>query len=125
MRSPKPHDLQLLVARERINRKERTSSSHPNLRYCTTTTIARFTTFLYEHTSNEAMRNLRQALSATCYHNHVDGLVKLLHGSFTSILSDRGQEVLEVQLERFFTVYAWKWDSVPQSAGDNFWAISS
>ncbi|KAI0666785.1 hypothetical protein C8Q78DRAFT_1082689 [Trametes maxima] len=35
---------------------------------------------------------------------------KLLHGSFTSVLSTWGQEALELQLERFFTVWAWKWD---------------
>ncbi|KAI0077703.1 hypothetical protein K474DRAFT_1661283 [Panus rudis PR-1116 ss-1] len=36
---------------------------------------------------------------------------KLVHGSFTSILSSLGQEALELQLERFFTVWAWKWDA--------------
>ncbi|KAI0644202.1 hypothetical protein C8Q79DRAFT_974698 [Trametes meyenii] len=35
---------------------------------------------------------------------------KLLHGSFTSVLSTWGQEALELQLERFFTIWAWKWD---------------
>ncbi|EIM86915.1 uncharacterized protein STEHIDRAFT_168790 [Stereum hirsutum FP-91666 SS1] len=35
---------------------------------------------------------------------------KLIHGSFTTILRDQGPEVLEVQLERFFTVWAWRWD---------------
>ncbi|KAF7309999.1 hypothetical protein MIND_00372700 [Mycena indigotica] len=35
---------------------------------------------------------------------------KLRHGSFTSILSTLGQEALEVQLERFFTVWAWSWN---------------
>ncbi|KAF8347839.1 hypothetical protein F5887DRAFT_954381 [Amanita rubescens] len=32
---------------------------------------------------------------------------KLTHGSFTQIMSDLGQEALELQLERFFTVWAW------------------
>lgn len=35
---------------------------------------------------------------------------KLTHGSFTSILTSLGQEALELQLERFFTVWAWSWD---------------
>ncbi|KAJ7289118.1 hypothetical protein C8J57DRAFT_1706037 [Mycena rebaudengoi] len=35
---------------------------------------------------------------------------KLRHGSFASILSSLGQEALELQLERFFTVWAWTWD---------------
>ncbi|KAJ7066364.1 hypothetical protein C8F01DRAFT_1346646 [Mycena amicta] len=35
---------------------------------------------------------------------------KLRHGSFTSILTTLGQEALEVQLERFFTVWAWSWN---------------
>ncbi|KIJ65707.1 hypothetical protein HYDPIDRAFT_88594 [Hydnomerulius pinastri MD-312] len=35
---------------------------------------------------------------------------KLTHGSFTSILSSLGQQALELQLERFFTVWAWTWD---------------
>lgn len=35
---------------------------------------------------------------------------KLTHGSFTSILKTLGQQALELQLERFFTVWAWKWD---------------
>ncbi|KIP08810.1 hypothetical protein PHLGIDRAFT_87678 [Phlebiopsis gigantea 11061_1 CR5-6] len=35
---------------------------------------------------------------------------KLTHGSFASILTSLGQQALELQLERFFTVWAWKWD---------------
>ncbi|KIK61731.1 hypothetical protein GYMLUDRAFT_574566 [Collybiopsis luxurians FD-317 M1] len=35
---------------------------------------------------------------------------KLSHGSFTSILTILGQEALELQLERFFTVWAWSWN---------------
>ncbi|KAG6900327.1 hypothetical protein C0993_012524 [Termitomyces sp. T159_Od127] len=35
---------------------------------------------------------------------------KLLHGSFTTILLAIGQEGLELQLERFFTVWAWSWN---------------
>ncbi|KAH7890743.1 hypothetical protein F5I97DRAFT_1974491 [Phlebopus sp. FC_14] len=35
---------------------------------------------------------------------------KLTHGSFTFILSSLGQQALELQLERFFTVWAWTWD---------------
>ncbi|KAI9440683.1 hypothetical protein H4582DRAFT_1938731 [Lactarius indigo] len=35
---------------------------------------------------------------------------KLTHGSFTSVLKTLGQQALELQLERFFTVWAWKWD---------------
>jgi hypothetical protein len=37
-------------------------------------------------------------------------LLQLTHGSFTSILGTLGQQALELQLERFFTVWAWKWD---------------
>ncbi|KAL6298987.1 hypothetical protein BKA93DRAFT_808924 [Sparassis latifolia] len=39
-------------------------------------------------------------------------LFKLTHGTLTSILSSLGQNALELQLERFFTVWAWKWDIV-------------
>ncbi|KAI0047223.1 hypothetical protein FA95DRAFT_1559283 [Auriscalpium vulgare] len=35
---------------------------------------------------------------------------KLLHGSFASVLGTLGQQALELQLERFFTVWAWRWD---------------
>ncbi|KAJ3806670.1 hypothetical protein EV368DRAFT_49641 [Lentinula lateritia] len=35
---------------------------------------------------------------------------KLTHGSFTTILSTLGQQALELQLERFFTVWAWSWN---------------
>ncbi|KAK7056380.1 hypothetical protein VNI00_002934 [Paramarasmius palmivorus] len=35
---------------------------------------------------------------------------KLTHGSFTSILSTQGRTALELQLERFFTPWAWSWD---------------
>ncbi|KZT18329.1 hypothetical protein NEOLEDRAFT_1159477 [Neolentinus lepideus HHB14362 ss-1] len=37
-------------------------------------------------------------------------LFKVKHGSFTSILDTLGQQALESYLERFFTVWAWKWD---------------
>ena len=52
---------------------------------------------------------------------------KLTHGSFTSILAELGQEALELQLERFFTVWAWSWnleakaqiaDQLGESIGD-------
>lgn len=36
--------------------------------------------------------------------------MQLAHGSFTSILSTIGQQALELQLERFFTVWAWSWN---------------
>ncbi|KAJ8489172.1 hypothetical protein ONZ51_g3067 [Trametes cubensis] len=42
---------------------------------------------------------------------------KLLHGSFTSVLSNLGQQALELQLERFFTVWAWKWDIEDEDFG--------
>ncbi|KAF9269141.1 hypothetical protein L218DRAFT_422502 [Marasmius fiardii PR-910] len=35
---------------------------------------------------------------------------KLTHGSFTSILFNQGRTALELQLERFFIVWAWSWD---------------
>lgn len=35
---------------------------------------------------------------------------QLTHGSFTSILSALGKEALELQLERFFSVWAWSWN---------------
>ncbi|KAJ7108871.1 hypothetical protein C8R43DRAFT_1043786 [Mycena crocata] len=35
---------------------------------------------------------------------------KLRHGSLASILSTLGQQALELQLERFFTVWAWSWN---------------
>ncbi|KAI0032318.1 hypothetical protein K488DRAFT_70742 [Vararia minispora EC-137] len=34
----------------------------------------------------------------------------LTHGSFASISSELGQQALELQLERFFTPWAWNWD---------------
>ena len=52
---------------------------------------------------------------------------KLIHGSFTSILAELGHEALELQLERFFTVWAWSWnleakaqivDQLGESIGD-------
>ncbi|SJL03852.1 uncharacterized protein ARMOST_07209 [Armillaria ostoyae] len=46
---------------------------------------------------------------------------KLTHGSFTSILSALGQQVLELQLERFFTPWAWSWDlECDRGFGDHF-----
>ncbi|CDO75837.1 hypothetical protein BN946_scf184951.g35 [Trametes cinnabarina] len=42
---------------------------------------------------------------------------KLLYGSFTSVLARLGQEALELQLERFFTVWAWKWDIEDENFG--------
>ncbi|KAF4570082.1 hypothetical protein EYR36_009888 [Pleurotus pulmonarius] len=35
---------------------------------------------------------------------------KLTHGSFTAILERLGKEALELQLERFWTVWAWSWN---------------
>ncbi|KAG9223660.1 hypothetical protein CCMSSC00406_0008543 [Pleurotus cornucopiae] len=35
---------------------------------------------------------------------------KLIHGSFTVILERLGKEALELQLERFWTVWAWSWN---------------
>ncbi|KAH8832711.1 hypothetical protein DL96DRAFT_1583100 [Flagelloscypha sp. PMI_526] len=35
---------------------------------------------------------------------------KVTHGSFASILERLGREALELQLERFFTVWAWSWN---------------
>jgi hypothetical protein len=40
----------------------------------------------------------------------INGMQQLTHGSFTSILSTLGQQALELQLERFFTPWAWSWD---------------
>ncbi|EPQ56355.1 hypothetical protein GLOTRDRAFT_138110 [Gloeophyllum trabeum ATCC 11539] len=37
-------------------------------------------------------------------------LFKVKHGSFTHIIDTLGQPALESYLERFFTVWAWKWD---------------
>jgi len=37
-------------------------------------------------------------------------LSQLLYGSFTYVLQTLGQQALELQLERYFTVWAWKWD---------------
>lgn len=38
------------------------------------------------------------------------GYLQLTHGSFATILGDLGQQALELQLERFWTVWAWSWD---------------
>ena len=35
---------------------------------------------------------------------------QLTHGSFTSVFSTLGQQALELQLERFFTPWAWSWN---------------
>jgi len=43
-------------------------------------------------------------------HDDILFLPQLTHGSFTSILSTLGQQALELQLERFFTVWAWSWN---------------
>ncbi|KAK0189008.1 hypothetical protein F5146DRAFT_1057555 [Armillaria mellea] len=46
---------------------------------------------------------------------------KLTHGSFTSILLVHGQQGLELQLERFFTPWAWSWDlECDRGFGDHF-----
>ncbi|KAK0217860.1 hypothetical protein IW262DRAFT_1390984 [Armillaria fumosa] len=46
---------------------------------------------------------------------------KLTHGSFTSILSVHGQQGLELQLERFFTPWAWSWNlECDRGFGDHF-----
>ena len=46
---------------------------------------------------------------------------QLRHGSFASILDALGQQALELQLERFFTVWAWKWDiESPTSLQEHF-----
>ncbi|KAF9482584.1 hypothetical protein BDN70DRAFT_801285 [Pholiota conissans] len=46
---------------------------------------------------------------------------KLTHGSFISILSTLGQQALELQLERFWTVWAWSWDLEDRPAfGEDF-----
>ena len=37
-------------------------------------------------------------------------MAQLIHGTFDSILSFLGQQALELQLERFFTVWAWTWE---------------
>lgn len=37
-------------------------------------------------------------------------VTQLKNGSFTSILATLGQQALEIQLERFFTVWAWSWN---------------
>ncbi|KAI8974529.1 hypothetical protein BD414DRAFT_468058 [Trametes punicea] len=44
-------------------------------------------------------------------------MFKLSHGSFTSVLSNLGQEILELQLEMFFTVWAWEWNMEDQDFG--------
>lgn len=36
--------------------------------------------------------------------------MQISHGSFASVYQTRGKEALELQLERFFTVWAWSWD---------------
>lgn len=48
---------------------------------------------------------------------------KLTHGSFTSILNSLGQQALELQLERFFTVWAWKWDIQADSEFGNCFGV--
>ncbi|KAI0629146.1 hypothetical protein C8Q77DRAFT_1142379 [Trametes polyzona] len=44
---------------------------------------------------------------------------KLIHGSFTSVLATHGQQALELQLERFFTIWAWKWDIEDEDFGSH------
>lgn len=41
-------------------------------------------------------------------------MYQIRHGSFTSIFETLGQQALELQLERFFTVWAWSWDMEEQ-----------
>ncbi|PPQ69776.1 hypothetical protein CVT25_009760 [Psilocybe cyanescens] len=46
---------------------------------------------------------------------------KLTHGSFTSILATLGQQALELQLERFWTVWGWSWNlEEKMSFGEQF-----
>ncbi|KZV94571.1 hypothetical protein EXIGLDRAFT_834893 [Exidia glandulosa HHB12029] len=57
----------------------------------------------HEHSVHDA------ALRAHLLRGYED--FKLLHGTFASILAQpNGRQTLERQLERFFTVWAWKWD---------------
>ncbi|KAI0311747.1 hypothetical protein OF83DRAFT_1087486 [Amylostereum chailletii] len=52
-------------------------------------------------------------VSDTALRSHLLGgyeRFKVAHGSFTSILHNIGQQALELQLERFFTPWAWNWD---------------
>lgn len=36
--------------------------------------------------------------------------MQVKYGTFSSILSGLGKEALELQLERFFTVWSWSWN---------------
>lgn len=38
--------------------------------------------------------------------------MQIKYGTFSSIISSLGKEALELQLERFFTVWAWSWNVV-------------
>ena len=49
-------------------------------------------------------------ISTSLQRNQLMILAQLTHGSLTDILSTLGQEALELQLERFFTPWAWMWD---------------
>ncbi len=57
----------------------------------------------------EVMNNLRYSncTMIMCVQSFYTLSYQLTHGSFTQIMSDLGQEALELQLERFFTVWAW------------------
>ncbi|KZT09961.1 uncharacterized protein LAESUDRAFT_645955 [Laetiporus sulphureus 93-53] len=45
----------------------------------------------------------------------------LIHGSFTSVLSTAGQETLETQLEKFFSMWVWSWDISKKSGALHIW----
>ncbi|KAF9006080.1 hypothetical protein BDQ17DRAFT_1467573 [Cyathus striatus] len=59
----------------------------------------------FDYEDNPALDDALKADIMRGYH-----LFKLRHGSFTSILSRLGQAALELQMERFFTVWAWSWN---------------
>jgi hypothetical protein len=53
---------------------------------------------------------VRSTISMFFRYSEEESASQLTHGSFTRILSTLGKEALELQLERFFTVWAWSWN---------------
>ena len=73
-------------------------------------TRAPFTILLYVETFYMDMSDSRYAIVDSIYQLTKTKCKQLTHGSFTYILSTLGQQALELQLERFFTPWAWSWD---------------
>ncbi len=127
LKLPRRHGPRLLQVKPRkpprANIRERRRSKHPVLLSSMTTMTAQSTTRPCGHTFSADTRASKYVHYIKIY--TVEDLIikacwsQLLHGSFTSVLSTLGQQALELQLERFFTIWAWKWDFEDEDFGSH------